>query len=212
MDRSTMTIRTSLTDPDAGAIAQVAEVLLDGEPAIFPTDTVYGIGMAAGPGRSDDAIFHMKRRSALQTLPWLVASPDDLARYGRDIPEGCVELARDLWPGALTIVVRASDEVPENYRASDGTIALRMPNSPVALALIEALGMPLSTTSANIHGRPAVASAAELDPELVSQVPVVLDGGTIPSGVPSTIVSYVDGHPLVIREGSIPASTVLSYV
>ncbi len=197
--------------PQAEAIAAAAEVLVAGRPVVFPTDTVYGIGMVVLSGGDAGEIFEIKRRDRAQTLPWLVASVDALVLYGVELPKGCLALAADHWPGALTIVVRASEKVPAAYRAADGTIALRMPDSPVALSLVEAVGAPIATTSANLHGCPAAVSVAELDPELLARTPLVLDGGIIPSGVPSTVVSYADGAPKMIREGEISEKTILAY-
>lgn len=201
--QNTKILKVDLNNPNSSAIEQAAKALLDGYPVIFPTDTVYGIGMAALSGGDAGEIFDIKCRDRAQTLPWLVSSPDDLALYGADLPQSCIELANDHWPGALTIVVKASEKVPPAYRANDGTIALRIPDSQIALALIQACGLPLATTSANIHGYPAAASVLDLDKNIVGKVAVLIDGGTIPLGVPSTIISYASGVPKLIREGSV---------
>ena len=197
-----------LKAPDKALVARAARLLDGGEALVFPTDTVYGIGVAAGEGRVPDLLFELKRRDRAQTIPWLVAAPDDLLRYGRDLPESALRLAKAFWPGPFTIVVKASDAVPASFTGSDGTIALRMPDSPVALALMRALGAPLAATSANIHARPAVNDSAELDPELTALVPIVLAGGVIEGGLPSTIVSCVGPVPTVLREGSITPSQI----
>jgi len=201
-------ISVDLTAPDSAAVAKAAAALANGEAVVFPTDTVYGIGVAAGEGRVPDLLFELKRRDRSQTIPWLVASPDDLARFGRDVPACARNLAERFWPGPLTLVVRASDAVPSPFAGGDGTIALRMPDSPVSLALMDALGAPLAATSANIHARPAVNDSAALDPELASLVPIVLAGGVIEGGLPSTIVSCSGRTPTVLREGSITSSQI----
>ena len=108
---------SSQTDPSPEVVARVAESLRDGGVAVLPTDSVYGICCAATPGNPGHArIFDIKRRERTQTLPWFVADASDLARYGRDVSAWALRLAERHWPGALTIVVRASDEVPPEYR------------------------------------------------------------------------------------------------
>ncbi len=205
-------LRVDLNKPDDGVISAGAAVLKDAKPLVFPTDTVYGIGMAVGQNLDANKIFDIKKREYSQTLPWLVNSIEMLDFFGEDVCESCKNLARDYWPGALTIVVRASNNVPDIYRASDNTIALRMPDSIVSLKLIEAVDSPIATTSANIHGRMAVSSFEELDKELLDQVDLALDGGKIPLGVPSTIVSYADGSPKILRAGAIDEKIISDYL
>ena len=205
-------IRLDASEPQGSAIDEAARLLAGGSAVIFPTDTVYGIGIAVDAASSPELLFELKRRDHAKSIPWLVASPDDLRVYGREVPDYCLELARRHWPGALTLVVRASDEVPQAFRAGDGTLALRMPDCRVALDLIRAVGRPLATTSANISGRGAVASCEALDPELAALVPLVLDAGGIMSGQPSTVVSCLGDEPRVLREGAITAGQVSAAV
>ena len=121
-------------------------------------------------------------------------------------------LARTFWPGPLTLIVKASAEVPEAFRSKEGTIGLRMPNNPCALELIDAVGCPLATTSANVSGERSASSFAELDPALCAQVAAVLsdgvDGGK--SGVASTVIDCTQDHPLIVREGAITVADINS--
>ncbi|MGI6220612.1 MAG: L-threonylcarbamoyladenylate synthase [Coriobacteriales bacterium] len=193
-------------------IERAVACLRAGGVVVFPTDTVYGIGVAAGEGLVPDELFEIKRRERSQTIPWLVRDARDIERYGRDVPDYCIRLAERLWPGALTLVVRCGDAVPDVFQGGDGTIALRAPGHEVPQALMRALDMPLATTSANLHGRPAVASAAELDPELTALVPIVLDGGVTPGGIPSTIVSCTEPEPRILRLGAISEEAIMECV
>ena len=195
--------------PDASVIGRAAELLHAGEAVVFPTDTVYGIGVAAGEGCTPGILFDIKRRDRAQTIPWLVRDARDVERYGYDVPAYGIELAGRFWPGALTLVVRAGAAVPEAFRSADGTIALRAPDHAVPQALMRALDAPLAATSANVHGRPAVASPAELDPELTALVPLVLDGGITPGGIPSTIVSCTETEPRILRLGAISEAAIM---
>ena len=119
--------------PDPQAVERAAAVLREGGVVVLPTDSVYGICCAAMAGNPAHArIFDIKRRDRSQTLPWFVADVCDLERYGRDVPTWALRLAERSWPGALTVVVRASEAVPPEYAqpSADGaTIALRVPGS-----------------------------------------------------------------------------------
>lgn len=196
--------------PDAAVIERAASSLRAGRPIVFPTDTVYGICVAAGEGLVPDILFDIKRRERSQTIPWLVRGASDIERYGRDVPLYCLALAKRFWPGALTLIIRCGDEVPAAFQGADGTIALRAPDHAVPQAIMDALDAPLATTSANLHGRPAVASATELDPDLLALVPLVLDGGATSGGIPSTIVSCTEGEPRILRSGAISAEDILA--
>ena len=174
----------------------------------FPTDTVYGLGVSVEAARSPQALFDIKRRDAGKPVAWLVAGPQDLERYGRQVPEYARALARAWWPGALTLVVRASDAVPPAFRSEAGTIGLRMPASETALALVRAAGCPVATTSANLSGRPAPGSFSELDAAIVEAAGAVVRDGVPESGVASTVVDCTAARPKVLREGSIPAAAI----
>ena len=176
--------------PPSAALDGAAKALARGEAVIFPTDTVYGIGVAVGAAPGPEVLYAAKGRPASKPIPWLVASLGDLGRYGRDVPPYARQLAREGWPGALTLVVRASEAVPAAFCSAAGTVALRMPDHPVPLALAKAVG-PLATTSANRSG----------DPQLAAACGGVLAGdGSWPcAGVPSSIVDCTGPHPRPLR-------------
>lgn len=203
----------SQTSPDPEVVDRAVSVLRDGGVAVLPTDSVYGICCAATPGNPAHArIFDIKRRDRAQTLPWFVADPEDLVRYGRDVPGWALRLAERFWPGALTIVVRSAGSVPPEYaQPGEGgaTIALRVPDSELDRAIVRSLGAPLAQTSANTHGAPAATSGAALEPDIVAAVDLVLDAGPAPVGVASTIVDATGAEPRVLRAGAISEKDVL---
>jgi tRNA threonylcarbamoyl adenosine modification protein (Sua5/YciO/YrdC/YwlC family) len=203
-------MRVDQRHPGDGCVARVSDVLAGGGVVVMPTDSVYGIGCAALPGNPGlGRIFDIKRRERTQTLPWLVADGDDLLRYGRDVPEWASRLAREFWPGALTLVVHASREVPGEYlRPGDGTIALRLPDSNLVRQVARRVGVPLATTSANTHGAPSATSGMAVESRLVELSDLTLDGGPAPIAVASTIVSCLGDAPEVLREGAIPAARI----
>lgn len=200
-------------NPDGEVVERVAAVLREGGVAVLPTDSVYGICCAATPGNpAHGRIFDIKRRDRAQTLPWFIAEASDLMRYGRDVPSWAVRLAERYWPGALTIVVRASGEVPAEYAqpAECGpTIALRVPGSALDRAVARALGVPLAQTSANTHGAPSATSGGAVEPQIIAAADLTLDGGEAPVGVASTIVDATCPEPRVLREGALTRDEVL---
>lgn len=206
-------ILASQASPDRATVDRAAATLRDGGVVVLPTDSVYGICCAATPGNPGHGrIFDIKRRDRAQTLPWFVADADDLARYGRDVSDGALRLAERLWPGALTIVVRASAEVPREYaQPGEGgaTIALRVPASELDRAVVRALGVPIAQTSANTHGAPAATSGSGLEPAIVAAADLVLDAGPAPVGVASTIVDATGRELRILRAGALDEAEVL---
>lgn len=191
---------------DANALAKA---LNQGECALVATDTVYGL--AALPGSAGyDKIFQLKERDRDQVLPWLVGGIDALEKYGASLSDSAVKLAQMFWPGALTLVVKASDLARETGAcAADGTVALRMPDEPQLLELLEAVDGPLACTSANLHGMAAPASLEEVDASFLSlpkldDIPVRCVGGQS-----STVVDCTGAIPRILREGAINAKMAM---
>lgn len=209
--------------PSPVAIGDAAAELSAGALALIPTETVYGVGVsvvafagekpaqAAMPqeGSGYRRIFTLKQRELAQTVPWLVADASALDEYASDVHPGARALAQAFWPGALTIVVSASDKVPPYLQAADGTVALRASASPVVQALAWACG-PLAVTSANTHGMPAPASFDQVEPRILAGVDIAIDAGETPCRDASTIVSFQSGALQVIREGAISAADIRS--
>lgn len=193
-------------------LGPAADCLTAGGLALVPTETVYGVGVAIsafvanletpGPDTGYGRIFTLKRRELTQTVPWLVDGPAALERYGKDVPHSICALAEKLWPGALTLVVLAADDVPPFMRAADGTVALRASASPVVQELIARCGSPLAVTSANTHGKPAPISFDEVEPRILAGVDVAIDAGETPCRDASTIVAVRDGELQILREGA----------
>lgn len=200
-----MTLETS-------TFKQAVAALRQGEPVVVPTDTVYGIAVAPGLAHSPQVLYDLKERDRGKPVAWLVGGAEDLDRYGADVPAGARALARQFWPGPLTLVVKASEAVAAPFRSAEGTIGLRMPDSAVTLALIKAVGRPLATTSANRSGQAPTRLFAALDPALVRRVAVLLadedDSGK--SGVASSVVDCTQSPPRIIRTGALSSDAVLA--
>lgn len=192
-------------------VEAAAQALKAGQAVVFPTDTVYGVGVSMRDAPSPEAIYRIKERDRKKPIAWLVDGPGALDTYGKLVPESVYVLARTFWPGPLTIVVRASDAVPQAFRSNQGTVGLRMPCDPMALDLIKRVGCPLVTSSANLAGNPSVYQADELDPVVLDRVAAVLyDSDEGKSGVSSTVVDCSSGHPVILREGAISIADIMA--
>ena len=203
-------LQGSQTNPSRDAINEAVATLAFGGVLVMPTDSVYGIGCAATEGNpAHERIFEIKRRERSQTLPWLVADASDLHTYAAHVPEYAVKLAIRFWPGALTLVVPASNAVPPEYRAADGTVALRCPDSNLVREIARKLGSPLATTSANTHGKAAATSGSGIEARIVREADLTLDAGPAPVGVASTIVGCAGDRPQIFREGALSTGQIM---
>lgn len=184
-----------------GSLQQAVLALKQGGAVIFPTDTVFGLGVSVRHASSPQLLYDLKHRDASKPIAWLVGSPDDLDVYGAQVPQIARQMVRQQWPGPLTVVVRASRRVPAAFASAQGTIGLRMPDNPVALELISQVGCPLATTSANASGMPAAGCVAQVDPVLAAAVSCVVESDLSGSGVASTIVDCTGSQPRILRQG-----------
>ena len=191
--------RASLTDE---TMDRAIEALKAGKAVVFPTDTVYGLGIAVEHAKTPQVLYEIKQRDAGKPIAWLVGGPEALDEYGLDVPDKARELAARHWPGALTIIVKAGPAVPEAFRSAAGTIGLRMPASETARALIAAVG-PLATSSANVSGYADAADSSQLDSELLDKVDVAIYGARPGGGVASTVIDCSQGGIDIVRQGEV---------
>ena len=155
--------------------------------------------------------FEIKQRPSTQTLPWLVGSKSDLQKYAHITHSWANKLVEAYWPGALTLVVTASENVPDEYVLPDNrTIALRMPNSPLVCQIAEQLGSPLATTSANTHGAPSAVDGCGLEAGLIEQADLTLDGGPAPLLLRRLLSTARVMKPRILREGAITTEDILA--
>ncbi len=179
------------------------ETLHKGGLVAFPTDTVYGVGALAFDGLAVEAIYIAKDRPLEKSIPVLIAEYADLARVAREIPAMAERLARNFWPGPLTLVVQKDPRLPSAVTSTD-TVGVRIPNHPVARALLRSAG-PMAVTSANLSGGPNPSTAKAVYAQLGGRITLILDGGETPGGVPSTVVDCTGPEPHILREGPIKA-------
>jgi L-threonylcarbamoyladenylate synthase len=183
-------------------LAAAAAAVLSGELVVLPTDTVYGVGADAFSPAAVTRLLAAKGRGREMPPPVLVGSVraatalvDDLGSYGQDLID-------EFWPGGLTIVCRAARTLSWDLGETKGTVAVRMPEDPVALDLLRETG-PMAVSSANLTGSPAASTAAEARDQFGDAVSVYLDGGPSAAGLASTIVDLTGDAPRLLRQGSI---------
>lgn len=202
------TIVCDQMQPNDAIVVRAVSVLRGGGVIVLPTDSVYGICCAAVAGNpAHEKIFRIKQRDPSQTLPLFIADASDLDRIATDVPDWARRAAALFWPGALTLVVRASKTLPAEYTQTYGsaapTVAVRVPGSPLVCAIVRTLGLPLAQTSANTHGAPSATSGSSLEPAVSNACDLVLDAGPAPLSVASTIVDATADQLRVLREGAI---------
>ena len=200
---------------DAAAMGDAAGVLLTGGLVAFPTETVYGLGADASNEKAVTRIYSVKGRPADHPLIVHVASMDGLGEWARDVPAYAISLARDFWPGPMTLVVHRSDLVGDFVTGGQDTVGVRVPNHPVALGLLEAFvkagGRGIAAPSANRFGNvsptTAQAVAAELG-DYLADADQILDGGSCDVGVESTIIDCTGDAPKILRPGAITVEMI----
>lgn len=169
----------------------------------FPTETVYGLGANALDARAVARIFAAKERPADNPLIVHLAGESGLAFVATDVPPLARRLAAQFWPGPLTLVVPAAPAIPAVVTGGLPTVAVRVPDHPVALALLDAAGVPVAAPSANRSGRPSPTTAAHVADDLGGRIDLVLDAGPCELGVESTVVDARGDRPVVLREGAV---------
>lgn len=183
-------------------IDEAAQIIQSGGVVAFPTETVYGLGANALDPKAILRIYALKQRPSTSPLIVHVDCIEMAQALAADWPLAAEGLARRYWPGPLTIVVKKGPMIPDEATAGLDTVGLRMPNHPLALALIRACGCPLAAPSANPFTRLSPTTAAHVREAFGDQVPL-LDGGPTQVGIESTVVSVVDGGITVLRPGMI---------
>ncbi|MCL2497145.1 MAG: L-threonylcarbamoyladenylate synthase [Symbiobacteriaceae bacterium] len=193
-------------------IQQAAAILGRGEVVAFPTETVYGLGGNAFSDEAVSRIFHAKGRPGDNPLIVHIGHPEELRRVVTGWPPVAEELINRFWPGPLTLVLPRRPDVSALVTSGLPTVAVRMPNHPVALQLLRAVGFPLAAPSANRSGRPSPTSAAHVIEDLDGFIAAVIDGGVTPEGVESTVLDLSSQTPAILRPGSITREMLLPYL
>lgn len=189
-------------------IARAVALLRVGELVAFPTETVYGLGADASNPAAVAKIFAAKGRPADHPLIVHLSDGASLDPWAREVPDAAHRLAAAFWPGPLTLILKRQPHVPDAVTGGQDTVGLRVPNHPLALALLRAFHGGIAAPSANRYGRISPTSAAHVIAELGAAVPLVLDGGPCTVGIESTIVDLSSGTPRILRPGAITVTDI----
>ncbi|NLZ38062.1 MAG: threonylcarbamoyl-AMP synthase [Firmicutes bacterium] len=187
----------------APEIRAVAELIRAGELVAFPTETVYGLGAHALRADAVAKIFAAKERPADNPLIIHIYDLRQLKTLAADIPEEAWQLAHHFWPGPLTLILRKKAQVPDLVTGGLDSVAIRMPNHTLALALLQQADVPVAAPSANLSGRPSPTTADHVLTDLDGRIAAVLDGGPCSVGVESTVLDIRQGEPKILRPGGV---------
>ncbi|ABM80623.1 L-threonylcarbamoyladenylate synthase [Hyperthermus butylicus] len=189
------------------AIRVAARIVALGGLVVYPTDTVYGLGANPFSSYAVWRVFRAKERPSNRPIPVLVSSLRAAEKIA-ELDDRARRLAERFWPGPLTIVVPAKPGLPSLLHAGTGRIGVRVPNHPIALKFIEAVGGAITGTSANLHRKPSPCTVQEAMKQLGCRVDIYLDGGPTPGGTPSTVVDLTTPKPRLVRRGPIPPEEI----
>ncbi len=204
-------IKINCKEPEASLVTYAAEKLRAGEVLGMPTDTFYGLAVDPFNLHAVDRVYEIKSRSRHKPLSLLIESVDQAAELAWPVPEIFYLLARRFWPGPLTMIVKADPKLPLKVTANTGNVALRVPAAEVPLAIIRSAGLPITATSANLHGESECTSAMQVRDQLGDCLSIIVDGGPSPRDMPSTIIDLTSegGAWRLLRHGAIPEEQII---
>ncbi len=194
--------------PEPSLITYVAEQIRSGNVLGMPTDTFYGLAADPYNLHAVDRVYEIKTRGRHKPLSLLIESVEQAEEMADDLPDEFYALAEKFWPGPLTIIVKAAPRLPLKVTANTGNIAIRIPSAAIPLAVIRAAKVPITATSANLSGEAECTTAEAVQGQLGERVPLIVDGGSSPRNVASTIVHLDRRGWKLMREGAIPAQEI----
>jgi len=204
-----METRVLNTDSNSRQIVETAvQLLLRGEVIAFPTDTVYGFGVDINNPSAAEKIYLLKNRSATKPLNALIDNIESVYDVCADIPDDFYKLAEKFFPGPLAVILKRSESVSPIITSGMDTLAVRMPDCKIVRDIIQSLGRPLASTSANVSDHTSADNADDVYKEFKSKIPLLIDGGQSLHGKESTVLSLVTQEPTIFRQGVIPKEDI----
>ncbi|MDO4941932.1 MAG: L-threonylcarbamoyladenylate synthase [Lachnospiraceae bacterium] len=200
---NTQIIKIDQQNIDKEAIKEASRWIQKKELVAFPTETVYGLGADGLDPEASAKIYAAKGRPSDNPLILHISDIEQLTPLVREIPNAAVKAMRAFWPGPMTMILNKSDIVPFETTGGLSTVAVRMPNHPIALALISESGCPIAAPSANASGRPSPTRAEHVYEDMNGKIPCILDGGMVGIGIESTIIDFSGDTPMILRPGFI---------
>ncbi len=192
----------------AGNIGRAAEIIRAGGLVAVPTETVYGLAANGLDAGAVERLYDVKRRPAVKPMNLMVHGAGAMRSCWTDVPEQATTLAREFWPGPLTIINRSRPEIPEIVRAGGDTVGLRCPDHPLTLELLQRCALPLAAPSANPSGRPSPKTAAQVLEYFDGQIDAVIDGGECGIGTESSIITLASEPYAILRTGALPMDEI----
>lgn len=208
MKISDKTIKIDPLKPEPELIQKAASVVRSGGIVIFPTRSLYGLAADAFNEEAVERIFEIKGRRSEKPILVLADSFLMLSCLVRNIPSTAQKIMDSFWPGGITIVFEANENLPANLTAGSGKIGVRRPGHPVASALVKAVGGPVTGTSANLSGNHGCGMISEIDPDIAERVDLIIDAGELKGGTGSTVIDVTEDPPVLIREGGISINEI----
>lgn len=199
----TRLIKVNGKDPEENLILEGAKFIKAGKLVAFPTETVYGLGVNGLDELAVKDIFQAKGRPGDNPLILHISSIDQVECLVQSISQDAEKLMKRFWPGPLTILFKKSHRVPDIITAGLDTVAIRMPNHPIALELIRNSGVPIAAPSANTSGKPSPTDANHVIEDLKGKVHIIIDGGTTGIGLESTVLDMSGAQPMILRPGGV---------
>lgn len=196
-------MNTQVLKPDEKSLTLAGELLKNGELVGMPTETVYGLAANALNGEAVENIFKAKGRPMDNPLIVHIADISQVEDLVSSFPEKAKALAKAFWPGALTIIMPCSEDVPSQVTAGLNTVAVRFPSHKTALEIIKSAGVPLAAPSANLSGSPSPTTAQHVYNDLNGRIPLIIDGGESNVGLESTVITVATEIPTLLRPGGI---------
>ncbi len=202
-------VKISHSSPEQKIIEKAGKILTQKGVVVFPAQYFYGIAVDALDIDAVQKVFDIKKRPLQNPLLAMVNSRSHLETLVDSIPDIAEKLIEKYWPGNITIVFKAAKHIPDLLTAKTDKVGLRMPWHPVAKALVNAVDRPITGTSANISGKPGCSTIDTIDPDIIKNVDMTLDAGTLKKGLGSTVVDVTGDVLKIVRQGHIPESEIL---
>ena len=193
-------------------LKEAALIIRSGGVVAFPTESFYGLGVSARDEKAIQRLFAIKKREENQPVLLLIPTASPLNRYVIRIPDIASQIMEEFWPGGLTLIFEANPGLPRLLTSGTGKIGLRLSSHPVATALAQAVGAPITGTSANISGQAACSSAEAVRHSLGGSVDFILDGGETKGGKGSTVLDITVDPPTILREGMVTREQLEAYL
>jgi len=198
-----LVLKVDPTQPEDKPVMLAAEVIQAGGVIVYPTETLYGIGANAWDGAAIAKVRAIKRREGQKPILVIINNEDQLASLTSQVTDEARLLMSRFWPGPLTMVFKATKQVPDLLSQGSGTIGVRIPSSPICLRLLALCGCPLTSTSANLSGGPPLHLVADIKRAIPRGVDLYLDGGELRPTLPSTVLDVTVSPPRLIRCGAV---------